>query len=216
MKIEVNRLHYPVTALGPGTRAGIWVQGCSIECRGCISRDTWDRRRDTREEVSAVVGWMADLPTAEIDGVTISGGEPFDQPESLLELLVELDAWRTRVAREIDVLCYSGYSLSRLERRHPHALELIDAVLTGPFREDLPTDLIWRGSANQELVPLSDLGRARYADFIDCEPAEPPIQVAVEPNAIRLIGVPRLGDMAELEAALNGVGVELGESSWTP
>jgi anaerobic ribonucleoside-triphosphate reductase activating protein len=215
MKIEVNRLHHPVTALGPGTRAGIWVQGCSIECRGCISHDTWNRRHEARKEVSAVVGWVADLPAAEVDGITISGGEPFDQPEGLLELLVRLDAWRARAAREVDVLCYSGYSLSRLERRHPRALELIDAVLTGPFREDLPTDLIWRGSANQELVPLTDLGRARYAELIECRPEGPPIQVTVEPGAIRLIGVPRRGDMAELETVLNGAGVELGESSWT-
>ena len=216
MKIEVNRLHHPVTALGPGTRAGIWVQGCSIGCRGCLSRDTWKARTEARTEVAAVLEWAAALPAAEVDGVTISGGEPFDQPEALLELLAGLAAWRAQRPGEVDVLCYSGYSLRHLERRYPQALDLVDAVVTGPYREDLPTDLIWRGSANQELVPCSPIGRARYAEFVECRPTEPPIQVAVGPRAIRLIGVPRRGDMASLEAALSGVGVELGESSWTP
>ena len=39
--IALNRLHWPVTVLGPGRRVGIWMQGCSIGCRGCVSRDTW-------------------------------------------------------------------------------------------------------------------------------------------------------------------------------
>lgn len=216
MKIEVNRLHHPVTALGPGTRAGIWVQGCSIGCRGCISRDTWEPKPEFGAEVSAVVEWVAGLPAGEVEGVTISGGEPFDQPAALLELLERLDAWRLGTGAEVDLLCYSGYTLRHLERRHPGALGLLDAVLTGPYREDLPTDLIWRGSSNQELAPLTDLGRARYTEFVEHRPAEPPIQVAVEPRAIRLIGVPRRGDMAGVEAALVGAGVEIGESSWTP
>ncbi len=216
MRIEVNRLHHPVTALGPGARAGIWVQGCSIGCRGCLSRDTWQPRHEARTEVEAVLEWVAGLPAAEVEGVTISGGEPFDQPEALLELLSGLEVWRAERAGEVDVLCYSGYPLRRLELRHAPALELIDAVVTGPYREDLPTDLIWRGSANQELVPLTALGRARYAEFVESRPAAPPIQISVEPRAIRLIGIPRRGDMAGLETALSGVGVELGETSWTP
>ena len=39
--VGVSRLHFPVTTLGPGRRAAIWLQGCSIHCRGCVSRDTW-------------------------------------------------------------------------------------------------------------------------------------------------------------------------------
>ena len=39
--LSVNRLHHPVTALGSGSRVGIWTQGCAIRCRGCASLDTW-------------------------------------------------------------------------------------------------------------------------------------------------------------------------------
>lgn len=216
MKIGVNRLHHPLTALGPGTRAGIWVQGCSIGCRGCLSRDTWEPRRELLVDVSAVTTWVAGLPLTHVDGVTISGGEPFDQPEALVALLEGLATWRASREKELDILCYSGYGLRRLKRAHQRELALLDAVITGPYRKDRPTDLIWRGSANQELVPLTDLGYARYAEFIDVRPTQPQIQVSVGPQAIRLVGIPREGDMADLEVALAKAGIELGASSWTP
>ncbi|HSV19446.1 MAG TPA: 4Fe-4S cluster-binding domain-containing protein, partial [Casimicrobiaceae bacterium] len=39
--IELNKAHWPVTVLGPGKRIGLWLQGCSIHCPGCVSQDTW-------------------------------------------------------------------------------------------------------------------------------------------------------------------------------
>ncbi len=42
MNILLNKAHFPVTVLGPGRRIGIWLQGCSIGCAGCISQDTWE------------------------------------------------------------------------------------------------------------------------------------------------------------------------------
>ena len=39
--VSISRLHFPVTTLGPGHRIGIWFQGCSIRCEGCLSMDTW-------------------------------------------------------------------------------------------------------------------------------------------------------------------------------
>ena len=83
--IALSRIHFPVTTLGPGRRIGIWFQGCSIRCPGCISMDTWAPGRGITtidEVVSAIAQW---IPTA--DGITISGGEPFDQPVALIELL---------------------------------------------------------------------------------------------------------------------------------
>ena len=72
----VSRLHFPVTTLGPGRRVGLWLQGCSIRCPGCISLDTWDPRvglvpiADLLERIDQLA-WEA-------DGLTVSGGEPFD------------------------------------------------------------------------------------------------------------------------------------------
>ena len=78
-----------MTTLGYGRRVGIWFQGCSIRCPGCISRDTWEFSEETSmalELFMASIGpWLS-----RADGVTISGGEPFDQPEALAAVIEEL------------------------------------------------------------------------------------------------------------------------------
>jgi anaerobic ribonucleoside-triphosphate reductase activating protein len=86
--ITLSRLHFPVTTLGPGKRIGIWLQGCSIRCPGCISADTWSATEGlttTEAVIEALLPWLPDA-----EGITISGGEPFDQPEALQILLREL------------------------------------------------------------------------------------------------------------------------------
>lgn len=215
MRIQVNRLHHPVTALGPGVRAGIWLQGCSIECRGCLSRDTWPQRPQTETDVAAVLEWVASL-APELDGITISGGEPFDQPAALRDLLAGLSDWHADLGRELDLLCYSGYSLSRLRRCDEGALELLDAAIVGPYVRERPTRLIWRGSANQELVPLSPLGRSRYGPYLRLRSGRPQLQVAVGADSVRCIGIPRVDDMERVERRLAQAGIELGWASWNP
>ncbi|GAA0358269.1 radical SAM protein [Actinoallomurus spadix] len=209
------KAHFPVTTLGPGRRAGIWTQGCTIHCPGCLSRDTWEADPRTAIPVSAVLGWLRSLTG--VDGVTISGGEPFQQPEALRALLLGIRAW---APPEVDILVYSGYAASRLRRsaRTRELLELCDAVVTGPYIERLnqvDRGLRWRGSSNQQLITVSDLGRKRYGDAERGE--EPPhMQVSVEDNRIYYIGIPRRGDMERLTQRLSLSGVHAGEVSWRP
>ncbi len=155
-RISLSKLHFPITALGPGRRIGIWFQGCSIRCAGCMSRDTWAFARDG-EPVETVLKRMEPW-FAEADGVTISGGEPFDQTDGLLALLAGL---RTRFKG--DVLVYSGYEFEALQARHAAALGLIDVLISEPFDEAQPTDAPLRGSANQRLHLLTALGEERFA-----------------------------------------------------
>ncbi len=214
MNISINRLHYPVTALGPGRRIGIWVQGCSIGCRGCASRDTWPASAETRVEISAIVQWCL-AKGGEADGVTISGGEPFEQPEALEQLLRALDAWRRDEQRDIDFLCYSGLPAARLRRDFPSLLDQLDAIVPEPFVERLPTDAAWRGSANQPLLPLSPLGRRLYgADGALAGAAEGRMQVAVAEGQVWLIGIPRRGDLDRLLEAGERRGVTMEAASW--
>lgn len=207
------KAHYPVTTLGPGRRAGIWTQGCMIHCPGCVSRDTWEFDRRRAVPVEAVTGWLASLG-GRIDGVTISGGEPFQQPEALGALLRGI---RDRCAPDVDVLVYSGYALSRL-RRSAEARGLIalcDAIITGPYIDRLNGNEPWRGSANQRVITVSDLGRERYRDAERGEKA-PRMQVSVENDRIYYIGIPRRGDMQRLTELLSLTGVNAGEVSWRP
>ena len=151
MNVSISRVHFPVTALGPGRRVGVWFQGCSIRCPGCISVDTWapDLGAMRTDDLIAHVSGLAE----DADGLTVSGGEPFDQPLALAELLT---AWRSASSQSIFV--YTGREIDDISGwlvEHPG---LIDAIMTGPFRSDVSQTLALRGSDNQTLHVLTDLG----------------------------------------------------------
>jgi anaerobic ribonucleoside-triphosphate reductase activating protein len=216
----LSKAHYPVTTLGPGTRAGIWTQGCTIGCDGCLSRDTWEADPRAETPVEAVLGWLRSL-SGPVDGITISGGEPFQQPAALTELLLGVHEWRGE--DPVDILVFSGYAYSRLSRAGESRgiLDLCDAVVAGPYVDGRNDGSPLRGSSNQRLVPLSDLGRERY-DIRSGVAASPEhdrrMQVSVndgpEGRRVYYIGIPRRGEMDQLSSALERAGVHAGEVSW--
>lgn len=98
-----SRILYPVKTLGPGDRVGIWLCGCLHGCPGCSNPELWsrgERFRITRERLLQLVGLIAQ--GAEVNGFTITGGDPLEQSEELALLLPEL--------RKIsgDILVYHG------------------------------------------------------------------------------------------------------------
>ena len=201
--IAISRLHFPVTTLGPGQRIGIWMQGCSIHCPGCVSADTWSFGRGVialAELQQRIAEW---LPRA--DGITISGGEPFDQPEALRELLRGL-----RATTEIDILIYTGYSLQNLP---PAALPLdglVDALMTGPFVGAAAQTLPLRGSDNQELHLLTPLGKARFTCFLAPTEQSPAFDLMFdEDGAVWLAGIPGRHDFQRLRSLLEEAGHRL-------
>ncbi len=81
MELSLSRVHFPVTTLGPGRRLGIWFQGCSIRCPGCISADTWGpgRRRIALARLLAdIQPWLeqAEGITVDHDGSVWMAGIP--------------------------------------------------------------------------------------------------------------------------------------------
>jgi anaerobic ribonucleoside-triphosphate reductase activating protein len=218
VRIRIARLHAPVTALGPGTRIGIWLQGCTIGCRGCISQDTWAVTDAALTDVDDVLAFIAshadDRSTDPIAGLTITGGEPSEQPEALAALLDGVA--RRRRHDGWDVLCYTGVEEDEFARRCPDAYSTVDVLVTGPYQVDRPTDLIWRGSANQRMVLLTELGLDRYSRYVDATTQRPPLQVQLDGDGFFLIGVPRTGDRARLRRRLAARGIELDQVSWRP
>jgi len=214
MMIRVNRIHYPVTALGPGRRVGIWLQGCSIGCPGCASRDTWAEDPSKLIDVGQLLAYFHAID-GPIDGVTISGGEPFEQPEALHALLEALYRWREESGRSFDLLCYSGLPLARLRRDHAGVLALLDALIPEPFVDRLEPEGPWRGSANQPLVLLSALGERRFAGSVLASAQErPSIQVDVRGGEVWFIGIPRRGDLDRIVDAGRKQGIEMQGASW--
>lgn len=216
MKIAVNKAHFPVTVLGPGRRIGIWVQGCSIGCKGCVSQDTWQRDPGRNMTVAQLLAWCKQVCAGQLDGVTISGGEPFDQPAALAALLDGLHAWRKQAALDFDILCYSGYPLATLQGSHAALLARLDAVIPEPFIDKLPLTQKWRGSSNQPLVPLSARGRERFGQHVDAavDVADKRIQTMVDGQQVWFVGIPARGDMAALEASCEARGVAFSTVSW--
>jgi len=216
MHILLNKAHFPVTVLGPGRRIGLWLQGCSIRCQGCVSRDTWPADPARAMPVKALLDWCKRVSGNAFDGVTLSGGEPFDQPRPLAALLAGLAAWRAADGLDFDILCYSGYPMKTLEKQHAKLLAQLDAAIPEPYADGRPLGGLWRGSDNQTLVPLSPRGVVRYADCVAAPqaPATKRMQVATEGGKLWCIGIPHRGDMAALEDLCRQRGLNLAEVSW--
>jgi len=215
VKIQLNKAHYPVTALGPGKRIGIWVQGCSIRCPGCVSLDTWEADRSKGMEIDELLAWCKRVAGGAAEGITISGGEPFDQPKPLARLLAGLQRWRDTLTRPFDILCYSGYRLEKLQKEHASLLARIDGVICDPYVENLPTQRWWRGSDNQRLVILSPLGEERYAAYVDAPIDQPKrFQVVADGQRIWFVGIPQRGDLDRIEEACAERGLTWAGASW--
>lgn len=214
--IAINKAHYPVTVLGPGRRIGLWVQGCSIGCKGCVSMDTWPTDASRAMPIAELLAWCRKVSAAGLDGITISGGEPFDQAQALETLLQGLLQWRKRSRLAFDILCYSGYPMKTLQQRHPQVLALLDAIIPEPYVEALEPTGLWRGSANQVLVPLSARGHSVYDELATAPQGagNKRMQLAVEGGKIWMIGIPARGDMEKVEALCQSRGLSLQQVSW--
>jgi anaerobic ribonucleoside-triphosphate reductase activating protein len=197
MKLELSRLHFPVTTLGPGRRIGIWFQGCSIRCEGCISADTWGSGRGgttVENVIEALAPWFSSA-----EGITISGGEPFDQASALHLLLNNIKGQTA-----IDILVYSGYPLELIGEKVRAMDGLIDALITDPYDSRASQTLMLRGSDNQRLHLLTRLGTTRFAGFNRTSHAgEMTLDVMFdEDGAAWIAGIPRPGDMQRLTQIL--------------
>jgi anaerobic ribonucleoside-triphosphate reductase activating protein len=193
--IALSRVHFPVTALGPGRRVGIWFQGCSIRCPGCISADTWaPHSPDITVEnlLESLDSWLSAC-----DGITISGGEPFDQPDALIKLLKGL-----REQHYGDILVFTGFEKSEIRSLLERTSGLIDALVTGPYRAVAGQTKALRGSNNQELHLLTDLGRERFESFVDSAPIRNLDMMMGANGEIYFAGIPAPGDFTALKTAL--------------
>jgi anaerobic ribonucleoside-triphosphate reductase activating protein len=164
--VNIARILYPVKTLGPGNRVGIWVCGCPRRCRGCANPELWERRPEfeiTVDRLREVISGIA--AGRQIDGFTVSGGEPMAQPEDLGALVRYLGTVSE------DILVYSGFEYGELMKQDS---EIIRSVLTsiavlidGRYVEKLNKDIILRGSENQNVIILNERFRAKYENYLE-------------------------------------------------
>lgn len=132
--------------LGPGNRFVLWVQGCCFSCPGCVSPDWIPQKTATLIETHQLVQTI--LQTPNLDGLTISGGEPMLQAQPLSELFSQI-----RQHLDLSIMCFTGFTLAQLlAKNDPHiknALSYIDVLIDGLYVESLNDNQGWRGSSNQ-------------------------------------------------------------------
>jgi anaerobic ribonucleoside-triphosphate reductase activating protein len=166
---ETLRLHHflPSSCVnGPGKRAVVWVQGCTLGCPGCFNPLTHTAGGGTEVKIADLCADIARLAPA-IEGLTISGGEPLQQPGPVLELCRQ-----TRTATNLSIVVFTGFEWREMERM-PWLSDLtqqVDVIITGRFNsmKRLARGLL--GSTNKTIHCLT----ARYqpSDFIEVPIAE--------------------------------------------
>lgn len=150
--IWLYRFYHDSVVDGPGRRSVIQVSGCSIKCVGCHVPQTHRRANGTLTSVHSIVDEIV-AQRHILDGVTILGGEPFDQPGPVAELVSRLNRHGLRIT------IYSGYTVEELiGRKDPNidfVLTHIDLLIDGPFQLQLGQGAgEYRGSRNQKLIGL--------------------------------------------------------------
>nr|WP_241266526.1 4Fe-4S single cluster domain-containing protein [Streptomyces scabichelini] len=166
-------------ANGPGTRAVVWVQGCTLGCPGCFNPETHERGggETTVDELFERIVRLGDR----VEGVTISGGEPLQQREPVLRLLA-----RIRAETSLSAVLFTGYRWSEVTRM-PEAAALCDSVdvlLAGRYESGQRIARGLRGSANKTVHLFGD----RYA-LHDLD-AVPDAEVVIHPDGrLTLTGI---------------------------
>lgn len=140
---------------GPGIRLTVFTQGCPHHCPGCHNPQTHDFEGGHFIELNEILSMIEDNPL--LDGVTLSGGEPFAQAAALAPLAREIKE------RGFHLIIFTGFTYERLMEsvnEHPEYLDLLsfaDILVDGPFiMAKRSLELKYRGSTNQRLVDVQE------------------------------------------------------------
>lgn len=149
--LRVYRIYHGSVVEGPGRRSVVQLAGCNLRCQGCYVGEALEIGSGVRMSIGETVRLLLDPTGAPRDGVTVLGGEPFLQHESLPLLLSELKK------RGMHVTLYSGYTLHELRARTEpsvrDALALADILIDGRFvAAESAGAGEWRGSRNQRII----------------------------------------------------------------
>jgi anaerobic ribonucleoside-triphosphate reductase activating protein len=195
--LRVHRVLEHTIAEGPGPRACVWVQGCSIRCPGCFNPHTWDAGGGHAMEAEILGEHLAGLTG--IQGVTFLGGEPFDQAAPLA-----IVGERVRAAGG-SVMTFTGHTFERLqaatESHWQRLLATTDLLVDGPFDWRRPDHARpWVGSTNQRFWFLTD----RYAHLdLRADVLPDRVEVHLHPDGRVLVnGMARREVLAGLRRAI--------------
>lgn len=201
--VNIARILYPVRALGPGDRLGIWLAGCPRRCPGCSNPELWQAQAGqalSQERLQELL-WPF-LSREDLGGVVVTGGDPFFQADVLLPLLAYLDQ------SVPDILVYTGYTYQQLLHLGKSAracLQHIGVLIDGPYRQEENDGHPLKGSANQQVYFLRPELRPRYEAYL--EGPSHPVQNFTMKHGIISVGIHRrdFADAVAQQAKKKGI-----------
>lgn len=206
--MQIARILYPVKVLGPGKRIGIWVHGCKRGCPGCANPELWEpdsRKNISIEQIKKMV--QSVVEKYPVDGITISGGEPFLQTEALAEVVAVLKEYTD------DILIFTGYERSALLKRKKEAeatryiLKNISALVDGKYIEEKNDGHPLRGSSNQKLYYRDQSVRDRYETYIQEQKKEQYAQIFPTSDGTIMVGIHRKEFRKSMDAKMQERGI---------
>ena len=158
---------YPIDSLGPGNRLVMWVTGCSKQCERCVSPELWNINGGAFISVDKLVRMIRQyFLKCSIDGITISGGDPLEQPLETLQLCEAL--------RELsdDILVYTGYTLNEVESKFSaeyveRLKNVVSVLIDGRYIDSLNDNkCVLRGSLNQKIYYFDSSVEEKYEKYL--------------------------------------------------
>lgn len=146
--MNISGISYPDVNNGLGCRVTLWVSGCSHHCKGCQNKETWDKKsgrvfsKEDKDKLFEI------LSKPYIKGLTLSGGDPLDSFDEVLQLVEEI---RDTFGSTKDIWLYTGYTLEQINNSEKkEILPYINYLVDGLFELDKrDITLKFRGSTNQ-------------------------------------------------------------------
>ena len=131
---------------GPGKRLVIWTQGCTKACKNCFNPNTWKFEGLNISPIDIIKNIQ------DVDGVTISGGDPLEQ-EDILDLLIPL--YELNLSKGI--ILFSGFTIDEINNSSlRECLNYIDVLIDGRYIDELRISNNFKGSENQNIIYFSD------------------------------------------------------------
>jgi len=201
----VARILYPVEVLGPGKRIGLWFCGCPHRCKGCSNPELWEQTEQYQISLRQLMQLINGIQNNyRVDGFTITGGEPFYQPEELLDLVTALHTISA------DILIYTGYTLEELYQQESpdinKILTRIAVLIDGRYIENRNNGVVLRGSDNQSIIILSADYEAKYNEYL--KTATNQVQNFATRDSVISVGIHRSSYLDELDALTLRRGLE--------
>ncbi|MBU5331703.1 anaerobic ribonucleoside-triphosphate reductase activating protein [Anaerocolumna aminovalerica] len=141
------KIRYMDISNGHGIRVSLFVQGCNFKCKGCFNQDSWDFNGGKVWTKEIEDNFIELCKKSYIDAISILGGEPLQQDEDLLKLVIRL---KKEVKKPISL--WTGYNFENIPNSKKVILNFIDEITDGQFIEELKDfNLKFKGSSNQHV-----------------------------------------------------------------